>query len=103
MPGDGGCELPAEELGADVEGVLDQRKSRLAVARVRVLPRRRDQALALLARRLREQLFGPQPEPAGRVLDADLVPAVESAVAEREAELEPGVVVVLGAALTGHV
>src|SRR5207244_2628967 len=102
MPGNGGRELPAEELGADVERVVEERQRRLAVGRVRALARRGDEALALLARRLREQLLGPEPELARRLLDADLVAAVEEAVPEGEAELEAWVVVALRPALLRH-
>src|SRR5207248_2586040 len=103
MARDRGRELPAEELGADVERLADQWHRRLSVGGARVLARGRDQALAVLARRLGEELLRPEAELARRLPDADLVAPVERAVPEREAELETGIAVVLLPALAGHV
>src|SRR5581483_4339330 len=69
-------ELPPEELAAERVGVGDLRPRRLAVGAVRGLARCRDEALAELAGGLRDQLLGPQPEAARRLLDADLVAAL---------------------------
>ena len=55
--------------------------------------RRRHEALAVLAGRLRNQLLDPEAEDA-RVRKADLVAAVAPALAEREPELEPRVALV---------
>ena len=55
------------------------------------LARRRHETLALLARRLGEQLLGPEAEAGVALRDADLVAPVAPALAEREPELEPGI------------
>src|SRR4029077_20135621 len=84
-------ELPAEELTADRIRVRQMNLGALAVRAVEALAGRRNEALALLARRLGDELLGPQPEvPVGR-LDAHLVTALPPAFAELEAELQPGV------------
>src|SRR5207248_10244489 len=82
--------------------LLAQDERRLPVAAaVRVLFGARHEPLALLAGRLRQQLLGPEPEAAGVRVDAHLVARMGPVVAEREAELEPRVVVVRGAARLG--
>src|SRR4029077_21226375 len=71
--GDSGRELPAEELGAEVVRVVELDLPLLAVGAVRRLARRGDEALALLAGRLREQLLDPEPEAVRVGVDRDLV------------------------------
>src|SRR4029453_17583137 len=60
----GGRELPAVELVAELVRAGQPYLRRLAVRRVGRLVRRGNQALAVLARRLREQLLGPRAEAA---------------------------------------
>ena len=62
-------------------------RAALAVGAVRRLAGRRDEALALLAGRLRDQLLGPEAEAAVGLGDADLVAALLPACAELAAEL----------------
>src|SRR5581483_12186009 len=84
--GDRGRELPAEELLAELVRVGDADLLPLPVGAVDVLARARDEPLALLAGRLRQQLLGPQAEAAGVRVDEDLVAPVAPALAEREPE-----------------
>src|SRR5262249_16678315 len=62
---DGGGELPAEELLPELVRIREAHLLPLTVRAVRVLARRGDEPLALLARRLRDQLLRPQAEAAG--------------------------------------
>ena len=90
---DGGRELPAEELGAEVVRVGELHLARLAVGAVGRLVRRGDEPAALLAGRFGEQLLDPQTESVGVRLRDDLVAALLPGRAEREPEREAGVVV----------
>ena len=69
-------------------GDRDAHLLRLAVGPVGRLARRRDEALALLAGRLGDELLGPEAEAVPGSGDADLVAALLPAVARAEAELE---------------
>ena len=89
---DRGRELPAEELGPEVVRVAELDLGPLAVRSGRRLARGGNETLAVLPRRLCDELLGPQAEAAGGVLDADLVAPHLPAVSEPQAELEPGVV-----------
>ena len=89
--GDGGRELPAEELLAERVRVGQLGLRRLPVGAVRRLAGRGDEALAVLARRLGDELLGPEAEVARASVIADLVAPVSPALAERSAELEPGI------------
>ena len=62
---------------------------------------RRDEALALLAGRLGEELLDPEAEPGRGRVEQTLSRPLAPALAEREPELEPGVAVVAAAGL-GH-
>src|SRR6185437_7791320 len=91
--GDGHCELPAEELPAERVRVCDLGLRLLTVRAVRRLARRRDQPLAELAGRLRDQLLGPEAEAAVGLLDADLVASLLPAGPEPATELVAGIAV----------
>ena len=88
-PGDRGRELPAEELGAEVVRIVEPHRPVLAVGpRLGILAGRGHEPFPLLPSGLRDQLLGPEPEPAGRLVDADLVAALAPALAELKAEGE---------------
>src|SRR5205823_1002109 len=70
--GAGGGELPPEELLAELVIAGEPHLLPLPVGPVRGLPRGGHEPLALLARRLRKELLGPQPEAARVRRDADL-------------------------------
>src|SRR4051794_7345462 len=97
----GDRELPAEELAGEGVRVGDLGLGGLPVGPVGRFTGSRDEALALLARRLRDELLGPQAEAALRLRDADLVAARLPAGPECAAELVPWVAVLLPAEL-GH-
>src|SRR4051812_39490376 len=99
-PGDRHCELPAEELAADRIRVGQMNLGALAIRAVEALAGRRDEPLALLARRLGDQLLGPEPEVPLGLLDAHLVATLPPALAELGAQLQPGVRI--AAARLGH-
>ena len=99
VTGDRGRELPAVELGAEVVWIVERELAALAVGSVGRLARRREQALALLPGRLREQLLGPEAEPGRARVDADLVAALAPACAELQTELEAGIPVLAAAGL----
>ena len=99
---DRGRELPAEELGAEVVRIVEPHAPVLAVRpRLGILARRGHETFPVLAGRLGDQLLGPEAEAAGRLVDADLVPALAPALAELHPELEARVVVAEPAPL-GH-
>src|SRR5207302_9724662 len=81
-------ELPAEELLPELVRRRQPDFGGLAVEPVRRLARSRDEAFALLAGRLGEQLFDPEAEVARVGVDRDLVPPVLPAAAELEPQLE---------------
>src|SRR5437660_913813 len=85
-----------------VAGIVDDLgPRRLPIVAVRGLARRRDETLALLAGRLRDQLLCPEPEPSVLLLDADLVAALAPPVSEPATQLVARVAVVAPACI-GH-
>src|SRR4249919_3338129 len=85
-------ELPADELGAEVVRIVEPHAPLLAVrSALNRLAGRRHKALPVLAGRLGEQLLGPEPEPARRFVDADLVAPLAPVLAQLEPELETGI------------
>src|SRR5436305_1397914 len=97
--GDRGCELPPEELLAELVRRGQPHLGRLPVTALGSLAGRRHEALPVLSRRLGEQLLRPQPGVAGVRVDRDLVAAVAPAVPELEPELEAGVALLAVAGL----
>src|SRR5207247_1573773 len=100
--GDRDRELPTEELGAELVGLSELDVGTLAVGPGRALAGRRHEALALLAGRLRDQLLGPEAEPAFGLRDADLVPTLPPPLAELEPELEARVELAAAALRHAH-
>ena len=93
-------QTPAEEFLPELVGIGQAHLVPLAIRPVAGLARRGNEALALLARRLRQELLGPQAE-AADVVEADLVAPLVPAGTESEPELEPGIAFVEAACL-GH-
>src|SRR5439155_14433855 len=96
-------ELPLEELGAEVERIVDPHPPVLPVEAVRALAGRRHEPFPFLARRLCEQLLGPEPEPARSLVDTDLVASLAPPFAELQAELESWVLLAEPTPLRHHV
>ena len=86
---DCGRELPAEELGSEVVRIDEPHRPVLAVGPcLGVFAGRGHEPFPFLPGGLGDQLLGPEPEPAGRLVDADLVPALAPALAELKPERE---------------
>jgi hypothetical protein len=89
--GHGDRELPAEELRSERVWIRQIGVGGLPAGSLGRLARRGDQSLPVLSRRLGDELLGPEPELAGTVRDADLVPEVPPALAEPTPELVAGI------------
>src|SRR5262249_4819112 len=85
--GDGDRELPAEELRPERVRIRQIGPGGLAVGSIRRLARRGNEALAVLAGRLGDELLGPEAEVARGTADADLVAAPAPAGSEPAPEL----------------
>ena len=73
VTGDRSRELPPEPLLPELVWIRETHLAALPVRPLRRLARRGHEPLALLAGRLREQLFGPEPEARRMRVEADLV------------------------------